>query len=100
MLLLGESGVGKEMIANAIHADGLNANGPMIKFNCAALPESVLESELFGHEKGSFAGATQLRKGRFEEANAGTIFLDEVANCHSGFRLNCCESSRKGPSNG
>ncbi|XHR29215.1 MAG: sigma 54-interacting transcriptional regulator [Chthoniobacteraceae bacterium] len=78
VLLLGESGVGKEMIANAIHYDGPNPAGPMVKFNCAALPESVVESELFGHEKGSFTGATQLRKGRFEEADGGTIFLDEV----------------------
>jgi Nif-specific regulatory protein len=79
VLLLGESGVGKEMIAAAIHRDGLNPNGPMVKFNCAALPESILESELFGHEKGSFTGATQTRKGRFEEADGGTIFLDEVS---------------------
>ncbi len=78
VLLLGESGVGKEMIANAIHYDGPNPTGPMVKFNCAALPESVVESELFGHEKGSFTGATQLRKGRFEEADGGTLFLDEV----------------------
>lgn len=84
VLLLGESGVGKEMIANAIHTNGLNPNGPMIKFNCAALPESVLESELFGHEKGSFTGATQLRKGRFEEADGGTIFLDEVGELSLG----------------
>lgn len=84
VLLLGESGVGKEMIANAIHYDGPNPNGPMVKFNCAALPESILESELFGHEKGSFTGATQLRKGRFEEADGGTIFLDEVGELSLG----------------
>jgi Nif-specific regulatory protein len=84
VLLLGESGVGKEMIANAIHYDGPNPNGPMVKFNCAALPESILESELFGHEKGSFTGATQLRKGRFEEADGGTIFLDEIGELSLG----------------
>jgi Nif-specific regulatory protein len=78
VLLLGESGVGKEMIADVIHCAGPNAAGPMVKFNCAALPESLVESELFGHEKGSFTGATQSRKGRFEEADGGTIFLDEL----------------------
>jgi len=78
VLILGESGVGKERIASAIHYNSPQANGPFIKFNCASLPESVIESELFGHEKGSFTGATNRRTGRFEEANGGTIFLDEV----------------------
>jgi Nif-specific regulatory protein len=84
VLLLGESGVGKEMIANAIHYGGSNPDGPLVKFNCAALPESLVESELFGHEKGSFTGATQLRRGRFEEADGGTIFLDEVGELSLG----------------
>ena len=78
VLLLGESGVGKELVASAIHYNSSEAAAPFIKFNCAALPESVVESELFGHEKGSFTGADKTRKGRFEDANGGTIFMDEV----------------------
>ena len=77
-LILGESGVGKELVANALHYNSACAEGPFIKFNCAALPESIIESELFGHEKGSFTGADSLRKGRFEEADGGSILLDEV----------------------
>ena len=78
VLVLGESGVGKELVANAIHYNSACADGPFVKFNCAALPESIIESELFGHEKGSFTGAAGLRKGRFESADGGSIFLDEV----------------------
>lgn len=78
VLILGESGVGKELVASAIHYNGVQKKGPFIKFNCAALPENVIESELFGHERGSFTGATNLRRGRFEDADGGTIFLDEV----------------------
>jgi Nif-specific regulatory protein len=78
VLILGESGVGKELAANAIHYNSASAAGPFIKFNCAALPENIVESELFGHEKGSFTGAVGMRKGRFELADGGTIFLDEV----------------------
>ena len=84
VLLLGESGVGKEMIADALHYGGHAPEGPLVKFNCAALPESIVESELFGHEKGAFTGATQSRKGRFEEADGGTIFLDEVGELPLG----------------
>ncbi|MET0049181.1 MAG: sigma-54 dependent transcriptional regulator [Sedimenticola sp.] len=79
VLLTGESGVGKEVVANLIHKNSLRSEGPMISVNCAALPASLIESELFGHEKGAFTGATQQRLGRFEQAQGGTIFLDEIA---------------------
>lgn len=78
VLLLGESGVGKERVAHAIHYGSQCSNEAFVVFNCAALPESIIESELFGHEKGAFTGATAMRKGRFEEADGGSIFLDEV----------------------
>jgi two-component system response regulator HydG len=78
VLILGESGTGKEVIADTIHANSQRKEKPLIKVNCAALPETLLESELFGHEKGAFTGATNRREGRFEVADGGTIFLDEI----------------------
>jgi transcriptional regulator with GAF, ATPase, and Fis domain len=78
VLLLGETGTGKEIIANAIHFASPRKEGPFIKVNCGAIPENLIDSELFGHEKGAFTGAISEKRGRFERANAGTIFLDEI----------------------
>lgn len=86
VLVRGESGTGKELIATSIAGNSPRANAPFIKLNCAALPDNLLESELFGHEKGAFTGAVKMRKGRFELADGGTLFLDEIGEISASFQ--------------
>lgn len=86
VLIQGESGTGKELVANALHNLSQRKNNPYIKINCAAIPESLFESELFGHERGTFTGATETRKGKFELANGGIIFLDEIGEMPLGLQ--------------
>ncbi|WP_425090899.1 nif-specific transcriptional activator NifA [Tropicimonas sp. S265A] len=86
VLLRGESGTGKELFARAVHSQSNRSKGPFVRVNCAALSETLLESELFGHEKGAFTGATNLKKGRFELADGGTLFLDEIGEISPTFQ--------------
>jgi DNA-binding NtrC family response regulator len=87
VLLTGENGTGKEMLARAIHDESPRASGPFVGVSCAALPETLIESELFGHEKGAFTSATQTRKGRFELADGGTLFLDEISDVSAAVQV-------------
>jgi len=87
VLLTGESGTGKELIAEAVHANSKRKKGPFIKINCAAITETLLESELFGHEKGAFTGADRRKEGRFQQAGGGSIFLDEVSEMSLGMQV-------------
>ncbi len=87
VFIRGESGVGKELVAHAVHYNSLRAAKPFVKVNCAALPEAIIESELFGHEKGAFTGAVTQRKGRFELADGGSIFLDEIGDLSPAMQI-------------
>jgi len=100
VLLRGESGVGKDLVARAIHAASRRCHGAFIKVNCAAIPQELLESELFGHEKGAFTGAHRRKPGQFEYANKGTIYLDEIADLPLALQPSCCTSCRTSASPG
>lgn len=99
VLICGESGTGKELVAEAIHSYSQRKNKPFVVVNCAALPDTLLETELFGHERGAFTGAVGRKIGRFEMADGGTIFLDEIGELSPVFNRSFCASCRSTPSN-
>jgi DNA-binding NtrC family response regulator len=96
VLITGESGAGKELIANCIHANSDRAQQPFVKVNCSAIPESLIESELFGHERGAFTGAVAARKGLFEVAHRGVLFLDEIADLAAGAQAKILRALQNG----